>query len=343
VAGIRSVLVGLDGSAHSLVALRWAGWCAAATGADLHVAHAWQQGPPLDGALGAGIADAADLEAAVERRLRQLAAAELRDPGAVAGARALRGEVPTALTREAARLDAGLVVVGARGAGNALRALLGSTASRLTECPVRAVAVVPDDAEVPPRSGAGLLVGVDGSTGASRAVRWAAAVARAARRPVVAVHAFEPGVPDLTPEEGESLLGEARLRLDEEWVAPLRARGVEHRTVVEPGDPPRRPAPGGGRRAAGRRGRGVAGPRPDLPAPARQRHPPPAAHAGLADRRHPGAAGLRRLVALTRPVRAGRSRRRRGSRRRRRAAGRRRARGGGRGSRRGRWRRGRGP
>ncbi|MFO7279953.1 MAG: universal stress protein [Thermoanaerobacterales bacterium] len=236
-AGIRSVLVGLDGSAHSLVALRWAGWCAAATGADLHVAHAWQQGPPLDGALGAGIADAADLEAAVERRLRQLAAAELRDPGAVAGARALRGEVPTALTREAARLDAGLVVVGARGAGNALRALLGSTASRLTECPVRAVAVVPDDAEVPPRSGAGLLVGVDGSTGASRAVRWAAAVARAARRPVVAVHAFEPGVPDLTPEEGESLLGEARLRLDEEWVAPLRARGVEHRTVVEPGDP----------------------------------------------------------------------------------------------------------
>jgi len=237
VAGIRSVLVGLDGSAHSLVALRWAGWCAAATGADLHVAHAWQQGPPLDGALGAGSADAADLEAAVERRLRQLAAAELRDPGAVAGARALRGEVPTALTREAARLDAGLVVVGARGAGNALRALLGSTASRLTECPVRAVAVVPDDAEVPPRSGAGLLVGVDGSTGASRAVRWAAAVARAARRPVVAVHAFEPGVPDLTPEEGESLLGEARLRLDEEWVAPLRARGVEHRTVVEPGDP----------------------------------------------------------------------------------------------------------
>lgn len=236
-AGIRSVLVGLDGSAHSLVALRWAGWCAAATGADLHVAHAWQQGPPLDGALGAGIADAADLEAAVERRLRQLAAAELRDPGAVAGARALRGEVPTALTREAARLDAGLVVVGARGAGNALRALLGSTASRLTECPVRAVAVVPDDAEVPPRSGAGLLVGVDGSTGASRAVRWAAAVARAARRPVVAVHAFEPGVPDLTPEEGESLLGEARLRLDEEWVAPLRARGVGHRTVVEPGDP----------------------------------------------------------------------------------------------------------
>ena len=236
-AGIRSVLVGLDGSAHSLVALRWAGWCAAATGADLHVAHAWQQGPPLDGALGAGIADAADLEAAVERRLRQLAAAELRDPGAVAGARALRGEVPTALTREAARLDAGLVVVGARGAGNALRALLGSTASRLTECPVRAVAVVPDDAEGPPRSGAGLLVGVDGSTGASRAVRWAAAVARAARRPVVAVHAFEPGVPDLTPEEGESLLGEARLRLDEEWVAPLRARGVEHRTVVEPGDP----------------------------------------------------------------------------------------------------------
>jgi len=237
VAGIRSVLVGLDGSAHSLVALRWAGWCAAATGADLHVAHAWQQGPPLDGALGAGIADAADLEAAVERRLRQLAAAELRDPGAVAGARALRGEGPAALTREAARLDAGLVVVGARGAGNALRALLGSTASRLTECPVRAVAVVPDDAEVPPRSGAGLLVGVDGSTGASRAVRWAAAVARAARRPVVAVHAFEPGVPDLTPEEGESLLGEARLRLDEEWVAPLRARGVEHRTVVEPGDP----------------------------------------------------------------------------------------------------------
>lgn len=236
-AGIRTVLVGLDGSAHSRLALRWAAWCARATAADLHLAHAWQQGPPLDGALGGGIADAADLEAAVERHLRELAAAELGDPGAVAGARALRGEVPGALAREAARLDAGLVVVGARGAGNALRALLGSTASRLTECPVRAVAVVPDDAEVPPRAGAGLVVGVDGSAGASRAVRWAAELARAAGLPVVAAHAYEPEVADLTPEEGESLLGEARLRLAEEWSAPLWARGVDHRTVIEPGDP----------------------------------------------------------------------------------------------------------
>jgi len=169
--------------------------------------------------------------------LRHLAAGELADTDIVEGCRALRGPVADALVAEAPRCGAEMIVVGARGTGGALRALLGSVSRELTECPSHVVAVVPPDEPARGSEPAPLLVGVDGSDGSARALRWAAEAAQAAGAPVVAVHAFTSPVPDATRTEEASLLRERRERLEQEWCAPLRALGVRYEPVIEPGDP----------------------------------------------------------------------------------------------------------
>jgi nucleotide-binding universal stress UspA family protein len=51
------------------------------------------------------------------------------------------------------------------------------------------------------------------------------------------VHALEPPLPELSPDEVASVVAEARERLEGEWSAPLRAQGVSFRPWLEKGDP----------------------------------------------------------------------------------------------------------
>lgn len=232
------VLVGVDGSRQAAAALRWAAWFATATGRALHVAHAWQHGQRLEPLLTdtAEAGDPAGIEEGVRERLRALVAEELGDGAPVRSHLALRGEVAAALSKEARRLEAALLVVGARGAGGALRSLLGSVSRELTECPTEAVAVVPDEAVVPePGAPWSLVVGVDGSHGSARAVRWAAASAHRGGGEVVAVHAVEPPTSDLSPRELDGVTAEMEQRLSQEWCAPLRDLGVAHAARVDRG------------------------------------------------------------------------------------------------------------
>lgn len=234
------VLVGLDGSGSARDALRWAAAFARATGRELHLAHAWQHGGRLEtGALDdLHCSDPAQLEAAVEERLLRIATDELGE-GRATGAAALRGGVADALARHAGRRGAALVVVGARGLGGARRLLLGSVTRKLVEYPSCPVVVVPRAAPVPASDGAAwtILVGVDGSAGASRAVRWARGVAERSGAQVVAIHALEPPSGDPSAALVACLREEATYRLEEEWSAPLRRAGLRYRTVVEDGDP----------------------------------------------------------------------------------------------------------
>jgi nucleotide-binding universal stress UspA family protein len=234
------VLVGLDGSDGARNALRWAASFARATERELYVAHAWQHGGQLeDGALDDfRCSDPAQLEADVEERLLRIAADELGD-GRVTAAVALRGGVADALARHADRRDASLVVVGARGLGAARRLLLGSVARTLVEYPSCPVAVVPRSTPVPEDQGAAwtILVGVDGSASASRAVRWARDVAARCGAEVVTIHALEPPSGDPSAAVLACLREEAEYRIEEEWSAPLRHAGVRYRTLVEEGDP----------------------------------------------------------------------------------------------------------
>lgn len=227
------VLVGVDGSPESIAALRWAAQIAGPAGRRLIVVNAWQRGRPMVENPGASpeTIEQSYTDALVELVEAELARLALDVDTDVCVA---RGDPADALLDRAAREKASLVVVGACGSGGATRALLGSVSRHLTSCPTRTVAVVPARTETPEGP---YLVGVDGSDGASRAVRWAASAARLSGREVIAVHVLEVPLPDPSPAQVQALTDEAAERARSEWCAPLTAAGVAHRVVIERGDP----------------------------------------------------------------------------------------------------------
>lgn len=238
VGSIEHVLVALDRSSASLIALDWAVWFARTTNRELTVAHAWQYGALLEDAFdGERPSDAGELEAAIEAHLGKLTLEACGDARIPFQTKALRGVPAEALTHTAVIEGAALLVVGRRGEGGRpnLRSL-GSVSRQLTECPVHPVAVVPETAGAP-SGGGSYLVGVDGSDHSARAVRWVGDVAARRDAAVTVVHAFKPTLSDLSRAEAQSLEDEARQRLEEEWCAPLRLRDVAHTPVLVAGDP----------------------------------------------------------------------------------------------------------
>ncbi len=77
-----------------------------------------------------------------------------------------------------------------------------------------------------------MVVGVDGSSGSDRALRWAAKMAQITGAEVLAVHGFE-YVPMRGAETNEVLLDQARTDLDGRWTAVLRDDGIGYRTFIE--------------------------------------------------------------------------------------------------------------
>jgi nucleotide-binding universal stress UspA family protein len=129
------VVVGVDGSARSLDALRWAATEARARDADLDVVHAWRLhlvAPPVHAVL--------PLVSTMEDSARAMLDTALADP-ALTGVRAnphLVNDSPAAALLERAA-GAGLLVVGTRGLGRVTGALLGSVSRQLLHhgpCPV---------------------------------------------------------------------------------------------------------------------------------------------------------------------------------------------------------------
>lgn len=130
------VVVGIDGSARSLIALRWAAAEALARGAELDVVHAWRRlvlaAPPA--------ASIITNFSALEDAGRMVLDEALADP-ALAGVR-VQGHLTqdTAACALLERADgAGLLVVGTRGLGRVAGALLGSVSRQLLHhatCPL---------------------------------------------------------------------------------------------------------------------------------------------------------------------------------------------------------------
>lgn len=86
---------------------------------------------------------------------------------------------------------AALIVVGSRGAGGFDRLRLGSTGYRTAAHATTPVAVVPPKADNELQEPHGLVVGVDGSRAAQRALRWALDEAAYRDVDVTVVHAFQ--------------------------------------------------------------------------------------------------------------------------------------------------------
>ncbi len=85
-----------------------------------------------------------------------------------------------------------------------------------------------------------VVVGVDGSENAGRALRWAAELVAQTEGRLLLVHVFEPlaHLGEVTPNVDFAALEEAaRRRLGDDWCSPCAALGVEFETRVTEGDP----------------------------------------------------------------------------------------------------------
>ncbi|MEU9836460.1 universal stress protein [Streptosporangium sp. NPDC048047] len=134
------VVVGFDGSAHSVAALEYAFEDAARRGARLHAVHTWQM--PVVGPGATAYTPLIEEIAASERHIIKDALAPWRDkyPQVEVTETVVCGH-PVAVIRDASR-NADLVVVGSRGLGRAGSALLGSVSHGVlhhSHCPVAVV------------------------------------------------------------------------------------------------------------------------------------------------------------------------------------------------------------
>lgn len=195
------VVVGADGSAAAVCAVRWAAARAARDGAPLRIVHACE--PPAH--------EKPVLEALRTRGSQWLSEARAAVAGVTSAVRVetalLTGRTVPALLRESA--GAAVVALGNRGR-NALTGLLaGSTAQAVVgraACPVVLVRGRTEEAEGP------VVVGVDGTESSAAAVGFAFAEAAAARAPLVALHAWSESVFELALAGDRAPIDLARYR-----------------------------------------------------------------------------------------------------------------------------------
>jgi len=184
------IVVGVDGSAHARQALRFALAEAALRGARVDVVGSWEV-PPL-AATGVGMIPAFDLlRAELGDSAREVLARELADAAdAAAGVeveqRVTQGDAAGVLVETAAGAE--LLVVGSRGRGGVTGTVLGSVSRACLHHAPCPVAVVHDAG---PTERSRIVVGIDGSPGASAALEWAYAEARLRNVGVYAVCAYD--------------------------------------------------------------------------------------------------------------------------------------------------------
>jgi nucleotide-binding universal stress UspA family protein len=168
------VLVGLDGSHESRVALEWAAEEATLAGVPLVVVHAWQL-PSV--AFGHALlpADANDALALIHEEFTKTIA-ELAPPPVPVELAVRAGDAATVLSSEASIRGASLLVVGSRGRGGVAGLLLGSVSDSLAQSPHQPLVVTRGDGSNPRcrAQDSRIVVGTDGSAHSQVAVDWAA-------------------------------------------------------------------------------------------------------------------------------------------------------------------------
>ena len=184
------IVVGVDGSAHARQALRFALAEAALRGARVDVVGSWEV-PPL-AATGVGMIPAFDLlrtelaDSASEVLSRELAEVADAAAGVEVEQHLAQGDAAGVLVEAAAGAE--LLVVGSRGRGGVTGTVLGSVSRACLHHAPCPVAVVHDAG---PTERSRIVVGVDGSPGASAALEWACAEARLRDVGVYAVCAYD--------------------------------------------------------------------------------------------------------------------------------------------------------
>jgi nucleotide-binding universal stress UspA family protein len=191
------VVVGVDGSPASAVALRWAAGEADRRGRGLFLVHAmsWPAYAAAAGMPPDSFATGTEAEAQAEAVLRAAAAqAHEFAPGVRVHGEVRQGTAAAELT-EASR-HAAMVVLGNRGSGGFHGLVVGSVSTQVARHASGVVVVVPEPWHDKHQS---VVVGDDGSTGAAAAVRFAVEAARARQADLVVVRAWRPPLAGDTP------------------------------------------------------------------------------------------------------------------------------------------------
>ncbi len=166
-------IVGVDGSAGSVHALRWSTSQAGSQAASIRVIRAWQ--PSFVGLADRDIASVLDLgPKSIQAALAEMAA-DLGDVGRTIEWTVEVGNPAGTLLDNTD--DASLLVLGTRGAGGFRRLLLGSVSHQCAAHARVPVAVVPPSAALDGNLDR-IVVGMDGSDNAKAALRWALGFAK---------------------------------------------------------------------------------------------------------------------------------------------------------------------
>ncbi len=180
-----SIVVGVDGSTGGDSALLWAADEAAARNVPLHLIRARDD----DGFwIRSGVGQPSDVVARPDSILgSRILLAQERHPD-LAVTHEAPGIGAAAALIERSR-DAVMVVIGSRGRGTVRGTLLGSVSREVSAHALCPVAVVPGESHLW-RDQAGLVIGVDGSPGASAAAQFAFAHAADRAQPLTALAAW---------------------------------------------------------------------------------------------------------------------------------------------------------
>ncbi len=207
---MNELVVGLDGSDESCLALRWAVGVADAAGVPVRVIESWSY-PRLSVVAGAGeLAPPEEMDRRTVEDLDALVTEELGDVPRFVRTEALRGPAAGALLQTVT--PASVLVLGSRGVGGFSALLLGSVSRECAahaSCPV--VIVKHDERPAPD---ALILVGKDGSDEASRALEWAVALGRLTGADVATVFAWQATSSEVRPRLAERLQSTARAAVE---------------------------------------------------------------------------------------------------------------------------------
>ena len=182
------IVVGVDGSDASRIAIRWAMAEAELHGARLQAVHAWTT--PMLFVPKAYRPELVEMgrmdEAALEFIHHELEVAEVDGGrGVIVEPTPVRGHAAEALVL--ASRNAKLVVVGRRGGGGFPHEVMGPKAVQVAHHAACPVAVVPDEWSGERR---GIVVGIDGSAPARAALQWAATEGARRHTSITAVMAW---------------------------------------------------------------------------------------------------------------------------------------------------------
>ncbi len=244
---VATIDAATDFSENARGAIAWAAEIARAHGAKLVVFHA--QLPPISPSAAPEFVPIPPETYEEERRRAEAALAELarelREAGCEVETGIEAGPTASTILEAVAGRKADLLVVGTRGLTGFQRILLGSTAARLVrEAPCPVLTVHPEAAARPRRIHR-ILVPIDFSSDAGRALDAAMRVLGRVTedRHVTLLHVYRLPHEIVSPWPGAVLveatrnIGEEARRRLEEVAAPLRKRGLQVETIAREGYP----------------------------------------------------------------------------------------------------------